>query len=141
MELADKQYRSGYATLTSPLPPFTKTKLMLFTTTSTNRTPTSSLPKKSKKMENFDPFLDCLSGRDNNKLPTTVYRKPTHTDRLIDESSYNPISHKAPTIRKLTRRAQLVCDTPDSLSDENKYLERVFIKNDYDADFIRRNIF
>ena len=87
------------------------------------------------------PFLDCLVSRDNNELRTTVYRKPTHTDRLLDESSYNPTSHKATTIRTLTRRAQLVCDTPDSLRDENKYLERVFMKNNYDADFIRRNIY
>ena len=46
-------FRFGYDTLTTLLPPFTKTKLTLFTTTLTNRTPTSSLPKKSKKMENF----------------------------------------------------------------------------------------
>ena len=70
-----------------------------------------------------------------------MYRKPTHTDRLLDESSYNPTSHKATTIRTLTRRAQLVCDTTDSLRDENKYLERVFLKNNYNADFIRRNIY
>jgi len=75
------------------------------------------------------PFLDCLVSRNNNVLRTTVYRKPTHTDRLLDESSYNPNSHKATTIRTLTRRAQLVCDTPDSLRDENRYLERVFHKN------------
>ena len=87
------------------------------------------------------PFLDCLVSRDNNELRATVYRKPTHTDRLLDESSYNPTSHKATTIKTLTRRAQLVCDTPDSLRDENKYLERVFIKNNYNADFIRRNIY
>ena len=54
------------------------------------------------------PFLDCLVSRDNNELRTTVYRKPTHTDRLLDESSYNP---------------------------------RVFHKNNYNADFIRRNIY
>ena len=36
------------------------------------------------------PFLDCLVTRNNNKLQTTVYRKPTHTDRLLDQSSYNP---------------------------------------------------
>ena len=29
------------------------------------------------------PFLDCLVIRDNNRLQTTVYRKPTHTDRRI----------------------------------------------------------
>ena len=57
------------------------------------------------------PFLDCLVTRDNNKLRTTIYRKPTHTDRLLDQSSYNPTSHKATTIRTLTRRAQLVCDS------------------------------
>ena len=66
-------------------------------------------------------------------------RKPTHTDRLLDESSYNPTSHKATTIRTLTRRAQLVCNTTDSLSDENKYLNRVFSKNNYNEDFIQRN--
>ena len=47
------------------------------------------------------PFLDCLVTRDNNKLKTTIYRKPTHTDRLLDQSSYNPTSHKATTIRTL----------------------------------------
>ena len=62
-----------------------------------------------------------------------------HTDRLLDESSYNPTSHKATTIRSLTRRAQLVCNTTDSLSDENKYLNRVFSKNNYNEDFIQRN--
>ena len=65
------------------------------------------------------PFVDCLASRDNNELRTTVYRKPTHTDRSLDESSYNPTSHKATTIRTLARRAQLVCDTPDSLRDED----------------------
>ena len=84
-------------------------------------------------------FLDCLVSSDENTLRTTVYRKPMHTIRLLDESSYNPTSHKATTIKTLTRRAQLVCNTPDSLSDENKYLRRVFDKNSYKDDFIRRN--
>ena len=85
------------------------------------------------------PFLDCLVTRDNNKLKTTIYRKLTHTDRLLDQSSYNPTSHKATTIRTLTRRAQLVCDSPDSLQDETDYLNNVFSKNNYNTDFVRRN--
>ena len=52
----------------------------------------------------------------------TVYRKLTHTERLLDQSSYNLTSRKATTMKTLTRRALLVCDTTDSLSDENKYL-------------------
>ena len=54
-------------------------------------------------------------------------------------SSYNLTLHKAITIRTLTRRAQLVCNTTDSLSDENKYLDRVFSKNNYNEDFIQLN--
>ena len=60
------------------------------------------------------PFLDCLVTRVNNTLRTTVYRKPTHTDRLLDQTSYNPTSHKATTVRTLTRRAHIVCDSGDS---------------------------
>ena len=77
---------------------------------------------------------------DDISLRTTVYRKPTHIDKLLDESSYNPTSQKATTIRILTWWAELVCNTTDSLSDENKYLDRVFWKNNYIEDFIRRNI-
>ena len=66
-------------------------------------------------------------------------RKPTHTDRLLNQSSYNPTSNKATTIKTLKSRAQLVYDTPDSLSDKNKYLDRVFYKSNYNANFRRRN--
>ena len=73
------------------------------------------------------------------KLKTTIYRKPTHTDRLLDQSSYNPSSHKATTIRTLMRRAQLVCDSPVGLQHETDYLNNVFRKNNYNTDFVRRN--
>ena len=87
------------------------------------------------------PFLDCLVTRENNTQRTTVYRKTTHTDRLFDQTSYNPTSHKATTVRTLTKRAQIVCDSDDSLTDETKYLNSVFIKNNYSTDFIERNTY
>ena len=87
------------------------------------------------------PFLDCIVTHDNSELRTTIYRKQTHTDRLLDQSSYNPTSHKAMTIRTLTRCAQLVCDSPDSLTDEIKYLDIVCNKNNYNRDFIRHNTY
>ena len=77
--------------------------------------------------------------RDNNKLRTTIFRNTTRTDRLLDQSWYNPTSHKATTIQTLTRRAQLVCDSPDSLQDETDYFNNVFSKNNYNTDFVRRN--
>ena len=68
------------------------------------------------------PFLDCLVSRDNNKLRTTIYRKATNTDRLLDQCSYHPTCHKATSVRTLTRRAHLVCDSPNSLSSETKHI-------------------
>ena len=52
----------------------------------------------------------------------TISATTTETGRLLDQSSYNPTSHKATTIQTLTRRAQLVCDSTDSLTDETNYL-------------------
>ena len=86
-----EQYCFGYATLATPLPPFTKTQ-----------------------------FYYRYSHEDLNKL--------RHTNRSLDESSYNPISHKAMTIKTLTRQVQLACDTPESLRDENRHFEFVFYK-------------
>ena len=96
---------------------------------------------KEIKVKGKIPFLDCLVIHDNNRLHTTVYRKPTHTDRLLDESSCNPTSHKATTIRTLTRRALLVCDSHDSLADKHKHSDNVFSKNNYNCDFVTRNTY
>ena len=40
-----------------------------------------------------------------------------------------------------TRRAHLVCDSPNSLSSETKHLHDVFHKNNYNQDFISRNYY
>ncbi|PFX24444.1 hypothetical protein AWC38_SpisGene10962 [Stylophora pistillata] len=85
------------------------------------------------------PFLHGLVSCDDNPLKTTVNRKLTYTDTSLDESSFNPKSHKATIIRPLTRCTQLVCNTTDSSSDNNKYLFRVFSKNNNNDDFIQRN--
>ena len=84
-------------------------------------------------------FLDFLVSRDDISLWTTIYKKLMHTSRLLNESSYNPISHRATIIRTLTWRAQLVCNTTDSISNENKHLYRVFSQNNYNDDFIQWN--
>ena len=57
---------------------------------------------------------------------------------LQKTDAYRQITRRI-VIKTLTRRAQLVCNTPDSLSNENKYLRRVFDKNNYKDNFIRRN--
>ena len=82
------------------------------------------------------PFLDCLVSRNDTRLKTTVYRKPMHTDRLLDQSSDNPTSHRATMVRTLTRRTQSICDSADSLHNENEHLCQIFHKKDYSDEFI-----
>ena len=70
-----------------------------------------------------------------------------HGTRLLGEVLFYFGSHhcgalghpKATTIRTLTRRVQLVCDSPDSLQDETDSFNNVFSKNNYNTDFVRRN--
>lgn len=136
-QLADKRYRRlCYDTLTL-LPPFIKKKLTLFTTTSTNRTPTSSLPKKSKKMENFF-FRDCLVSRNSNGLRMTVTVQKTDAYGQI---TWRIILHWTRLHTKTDETRQLVYDKPDGSRDENKCIERVFLKNSYNAHFIRQNFY
>ena len=42
-------------------------------------------------------------------------------------------------VRTLTRRAQIICDSTDSLRDENEHLRQIFHKNDYSDEFIDTN--
>ena len=48
------------------------------------------------------PFLDCLVSRHDNKLQTTIYRKPTHTNIIVNNNSSfqnytNPDDHTQQT--------------------------------------------
>ena len=75
------------------------------------------------------PFLDCLVTRDNNRLRTTIDRKPTHTDRLLNQSSYNPTSHKATTGRHLIPSTKLTSSSHKTFHlSYMKFLDEMFIK-------------
>ena len=112
--------------------------LTFFTDILTDKTVTYSFTRELEDNGKI-PFLDCLVSRDDTRLRTTVYCKPTHTDRLLDQSSYNPTSHRATTVRTPTRRAQIICDSTDSPRDENEHLRQIFHKNDYSDEFIDTN--
>ena len=58
-------------------------------------------PEKDGKIA----FLDCLVTRAGKTLRTSVYRKPTSTDRFLDDSSYHPASHKWATIKTLAKKS------------------------------------
>ena len=83
-QVTNEQYHSGYATLTILSQLYTKTKSTIFTNISTDKTPTFSLPRRSRTMVRFL-FLTAWSF-----VTTTDYRRrftenpPTLTDSLTN---------------------------------------------------------
>ena len=71
----------------------------------------------------------CRVIRAGNTLQTSVYRKPTSTDRLLDNSSYHPASHKSATIKTLVKRAHVVCSSSEDLKTELQHLNEIFDVN------------
>ncbi|KFD52590.1 hypothetical protein M513_06437 [Trichuris suis] len=52
------------------------------------------------------PFLDALIIREGDRLKTTVYRKPTHSDRYLHFSSHHPRSVMRGVISGMVERAR-----------------------------------
>ena len=77
------------------------------------------------------PFLDTkCTPNPNYTIHTTVYRKPTHTDRYLDWNSSHPISAKRSVIQALTYKAKMVYSTPVLLArNEMDYLNKVLHRN------------
>ncbi|CAB4006140.1 Hypothetical predicted protein, partial [Paramuricea clavata] len=73
--------------------------------------------------------------RSGNTIRTSVYRKPTSTDRLLDDLSYHPASHKSATIKTLVKRAHVISSSNEDLEAELKHLNEVFDVNNYSKPF------
>ena len=84
------------------------------------------------------PFLDTLIKPTSNSIESTVYRKPTHTDRYIDYNSNHPTSANLSVIHTLTHRAKQVCSTPDFLAKEMDNLHKVLQDNHYPTQFFQQ---
>ncbi|CAH8463998.1 unnamed protein product [Heterobilharzia americana] len=85
------------------------------------------------------PFLDVLVSRINaGKLDTQVYRKPTHTDQILNYNSNNPTTHKISCLQTLFRKVRTHCNTTNSRRDEQNYLISILKRNAYPRNFVRR---
>ena len=70
-------------------------------------------------------FLYTLTKATHNSIESTVYRRPTHTDRHWVYSSNHPISAKVSVIHTLIHRAKQVCSTTEFLANEMDHLHKV----------------
>jgi hypothetical protein len=86
------------------------------------------------------PFLDMLIMRDDNKLTTKVYRKPTHTQRYIHWTSNHPKNILLGVLKGLIHRAHVLCDKKEDLCEELDLLSDVFVSNGYPQKLVKKTI-
>ena len=72
-------------------------------------------------------FPDVLVERKSHSASTSVYRKPTHTDRYLNYRSHHHPKTKTGIISCLKSRAENICMEEESKTDEVNKLEDVFI--------------
>ena len=86
----------------------------------------------------WDSFLDTLAKHTPKSIESTVYRKPTHTDRYLDYNSNHSISAKLSVIHTLTHRAKQVHSTPELLAKRNGSPSQSLQDNHYPPQFFQQ---
>ena len=86
------------------------------------------------------PFLDLNVSRGiQGNLETSVYRKPTHTDKYLAFDSHHRICHKKSVGKTLLRKADCLPSSLDSKAEERKYVSKVLKANGYTKTFLRNS--
>lgn len=87
------------------------------------------------------PFLDVLlTHHSDGTISTSVFRKPTHTDKYLDFSSHHPLAHKVSVIRTLYNRAKVLSSTSLQRTDEETRVISALGQNGYPKRLIHRTV-
>ena len=85
------------------------------------------------------PFLDVLlEHEEDGSISTTVYRKPTHTDRYLDFSSHHPLAHKIAVVKTLHGRAEAISSSVVHKDSEIRHVRRALGTNGYPRGVVER---
>ncbi|CAF4419852.1 unnamed protein product, partial [Adineta steineri] len=85
-------------------------------------------------------FLDVLVTHNEDKLVTSLYRKPTHTGLYMLWDSNQNRRYKIGLIKTLVIRIYRICSTPNLINEELNLLRKTLINNGYPPHIIRRGI-
>ena len=77
------------------------------------------------------PFLDTQIELKSTNITSTVFRKPTCTDVILNYSAVAPMKWKTGLIKCLVHRAYKVCSDKNLLRNEIDHLRHLFFKNGY----------
>ena len=84
------------------------------------------------------PFLDVQLRGDDGYIATSVYRKPTHTDKYLDFASHHPLMHKTAVVRTLFCRADSLSSSDAHINEEYTRIFNSLKTNHYPDSFIKR---
>ena len=77
-----------------------------------------------KEADHTLPFLDTLVRRNkHDDFSSSVYRKPTNSNRHLNFRSDHPLEHKQSVVRSLIDRANALCSTTKNRQDEIKHVK------------------
>ena len=94
---------------------------------------------EDSKLDGSMPFLDMMiTPKDDGRLSTTVYRRPTHKDSYLQWNSHHTISSKYSVVGTLHHRAKTICSSPQLLQQEEDHLCRLLTRCNYPAWAINR---
>ena len=89
--------------------------------------------------DNCVPLLDVLHVHESDgSVTTSVYRKPTHTDRYFDFSLHHPLTHKISLIKTLYCRASALFSSLVYRTEEEVHIRTALQQNGYRHRMIRR---
>ncbi|BHF61667.1 hypothetical protein SprV_0100464200 [Sparganum proliferum] len=84
------------------------------------------------------PFLDVRIQRlSDGSLATSVHRKGSNSEIILNYGSNHPAAHKRSCVRTLFHRAYRYCNSDDLLKKELAYLYRLFRSNGYPTSFVK----
>ena len=87
------------------------------------------------------PFLDVeVSIMESNKFTTKVYRKPTHTNVIINYRAITPDKWKRSLLQLLLSRAKKLSSTRQLFYEEVENIRETFKANGYPADFVETGV-
>ncbi len=81
-------------------------------------------------------FLDISVSRNNGRLITNVYRKPTHTDNYFDFNSHHDKQHKISTAQTLLHQAASLPNTSEGRQQEREHVLKALAANGYPQKFL-----
>ena len=84
-------------------------------------------------------FLDVLVTRKDERLLTSVYRKPTHTERYIPFNSHHHRKTITGVLRSMRDQAHRICD-PSIKPQELHHLENVFEANGFPPNLVKKTL-